>query len=251
MTEKQKERIKQLKEEIKNTLTVKEFIIKEVPTNNINARTKKSSREIRRELINHSIKELKDLIVRLTPLTVAPRKYILQRDNNKCRFCGSDENLCVHHITPKALGGDNHEYNLITLCKLCHIFLHCNPVQRINKSELIKSKMIKIKGNTFSVNGKKWGRKPIRGIKNLDASILKLHKEGKKIREICEEVYYWDGNHHKKFVSLGYVHKLLHKSKDELEDKKQQEVAKLNYIKEPIYENMERLNITRKISNEK
>ncbi len=222
MTEKQKETIKELKEKVKvnNIITTKEIFVQEVPINILAIRTKKSTLKLKRDLKNYTRKELKDLIIRLTPLENAPRRYILQRDNNKCRFCGDNENLCIHHITPKALGGDNHEYNLLTLCKLCHIFLHCNPVQRINKSELIKSKMVKVDGNTFSINGKRWGRKSLRLKKKLSENIIRLKKEGKNIREICNEVYYWDTSNHKKFVSVGYVHKLLKENENILEDKK-------------------------------
>ncbi len=93
-------------------------------------KTKKEIRELRKKLREYSVKELKDLIVKLTPLKKAPFKYILERDNYSCRFCNRTEEIQVHHITPKSLGGDNHEYNLITLCKFCHIFIHCNPMSK-------------------------------------------------------------------------------------------------------------------------
>ena len=60
-------------------------------------------------------------------------------------------------------------------------------------------------GETFSREGKKWGR-PKLG--NLDEKIVKLRKQGKTIRQISDKVYYHRSGH-KKFVSVGYVHKLL------------------------------------------
>ncbi|HAW58937.1 MAG TPA: hypothetical protein DCX03_07995 [Bacteroidales bacterium] len=52
---------------------------------------------------------------------------ILKRDHYKCKICGSDKKLSVHHID-----GNNHESenpnnsisNLITLCSSCHHKLH-------------------------------------------------------------------------------------------------------------------------------
>jgi DNA invertase Pin-like site-specific DNA recombinase len=54
---------------------------------------------------------------------------------------------------------------------------------------------------TKSYKGNKWGRKAL----DIDKKIILLSGEGKSIREICKEVYYWDKSRHKKFVSVGYV----------------------------------------------
>ena len=60
------------------------------------------------------------------------RESAMQRDGFKCRLCGDDYRLQVHHIdergrnTPREQ--QNHELsNLITLCARCHIKQH-NPV---------------------------------------------------------------------------------------------------------------------------
>ena len=66
--------------------------------------------------------------------------------------------------------------------------------------------MIKLKGETFSKRGKKWGRPKLKGVKE---KILKLSKEGKSYKEICKEVFYWDNNNHRKYVSIGVVHNIL------------------------------------------
>lgn len=75
------------------------------------------------------------------------------------------------------------------------------------KSERVKLAVRKVGGITKSYKGNKWGRKSMK--KNIDKQIIELKKKGKTMREICKEVYYWDGNNHKKFISIGYVHKLL------------------------------------------
>jgi len=74
------------------------------------------------------------------------------------------------------------------------------------KSERVKLAVRKEDGKpTKSYKGNKWGRKAIK----VDEKILELGKKGKSMREICKEVYYWDKTRHKKFVSLGYVQKVL------------------------------------------
>ncbi len=169
----------------------------------------KNTRDIRKTLRDYTKKELKSLIIKLTPLERAPFKYIKERDSNRCRFCGHDTDIEVHHITPKSLGGTNHEFNLITLCKNCHMFIHCNPMGRMCKSELIKSSMVKIDGSTFSKYGKEWGRKSLP--KQAINKVLQLKKEYKNlsIRDIVKKVTYYDHNNNKKNISRSAVHKIL------------------------------------------
>lgn len=45
---------------------------------------------------------------------------VLERDGRKCYICGKPTNLHVHHIIPRAHGGENVMDNLITLCGGCH-----------------------------------------------------------------------------------------------------------------------------------
>ena len=57
------------------------------------------------------------------------RRPILERDKHKCRFCGSEKNLDIHHIDgdsydKKGLRANNDPDNLITLCHKCHAKLH-------------------------------------------------------------------------------------------------------------------------------
>lgn len=53
--------------------------------------------------------------------------------------------------------------------------------------------------------GKKWGRPKL---KNVDNQIKELLELGTPLRQITKEVYYWDKSRNKKYVSLGYVHKI-------------------------------------------
>lgn len=52
-------------------------------------------------------------------------RKVMSRDGFKCRCCGSRNNLTAHHITFRSQGGDDVEYNLITLCSQnCHEAIH-------------------------------------------------------------------------------------------------------------------------------
>ena len=49
------------------------------------------------------------------------RVQVKRRDKNKCRRCGTDKDLTVHHIVPYRETQDNSFDNLVTLCRKCHI----------------------------------------------------------------------------------------------------------------------------------
>ena len=54
------------------------------------------------------------------------REYVLFRDNHECQCChgrSQDQNLNVHHIESRQIGGDAPN-NLITLCETCHTGYH-------------------------------------------------------------------------------------------------------------------------------
>jgi 5-methylcytosine-specific restriction endonuclease McrA len=51
-------------------------------------------------------------------------RLALQRDGAKCRLCGFDVVMHVHHIIHKARGGNNDLDNLITLCPNHHAMVH-------------------------------------------------------------------------------------------------------------------------------
>ena len=69
---------------------------------------------------------------------IKTRRAVFERDGYKCAECGTNKNLCAHHIKPRS------EYpnliydmeNIITLCKSCHAKKHPNH------SSLILSKAV-------------------------------------------------------------------------------------------------------------
>ena len=57
------------------------------------------------------------------------RKEILIRDKWRCCYCNQPikgRNAHVHHKLPRALGGADTSYNLISLCAGCHSLKHMN-----------------------------------------------------------------------------------------------------------------------------
>jgi hypothetical protein len=48
------------------------------------------------------------------------RAALMQRDDSRCVYCGSDQNLCIDHMVPIALGGTDHIDNLAISCKACN-----------------------------------------------------------------------------------------------------------------------------------
>jgi ATP-dependent DNA helicase RecQ len=59
----------------------------------------------------------------------AVRAVVLARDGNRCKECGercSNGEADVHHLVPRATGGEDEPANLITLCDACHAARHPN-----------------------------------------------------------------------------------------------------------------------------
>lgn len=61
----------------------------------------------------------------------AKRKYILERDDNLCGYCGNEANS-VDHIIPKASGGTDDESNLIACCRNCNSTKGAKTLVRTN-----------------------------------------------------------------------------------------------------------------------
>ena len=55
------------------------------------------------------------------------RREVLQRDGWRCRECGAPGRLEVHHLEPLHKGGSNDVFNLVALCRGCHIAAHRRP----------------------------------------------------------------------------------------------------------------------------
>jgi hypothetical protein len=52
------------------------------------------------------------------------RELVYKRDGHRCLRCDAEEDLTLHHIVHRALGGTNRADNLQTLCRPCHVYLH-------------------------------------------------------------------------------------------------------------------------------
>jgi len=53
-------------------------------------------------------------------LTRERKQQIVKLDGGRCRNCGCNKSLTVHHILPRSQGGRDNTENLITLCMFCH-----------------------------------------------------------------------------------------------------------------------------------
>lgn len=58
-----------------------------------------------------------------SPKWKAKRQMVLERDNFRCRKCGTGKNLDVHHITYEHIGNEPLD-DLVTLCRNCHENVH-------------------------------------------------------------------------------------------------------------------------------
>lgn len=48
------------------------------------------------------------------------KRDIKERDQNRCVYCGSAENITLDHVTPKARGGIDVASNLVACCLECN-----------------------------------------------------------------------------------------------------------------------------------
>lgn len=63
--------------------------------------------------------------LRLSPeLYEEMKQRIFERDEFKCRYCGSRNNLHAHHIVYRSEQGTDTASNLVTLCVFCHDGVH-------------------------------------------------------------------------------------------------------------------------------
>jgi len=151
----------------------------------------KEIKKIKEELKGKGIRELKEIIIEYKLRNIGIKEIekvrknrrfkkisILERDGFKCILCGDKEDLNIHHLIPKIIGGTSKNENLITLCHYCHWYLHSNPKTSINKSNLVKKAYIKKKLN----GDNNWGR-PSLSIEKLN-ECSKYLKEGKSYREV-------------------------------------------------------------------
>jgi hypothetical protein len=62
------------------------------------------------------------------------RVTVYSRDNNLCVYCGSSKSLCLDHLYPVRLGGDDNIDNLVTACKKCNSGKSGRTVEQIGYS---------------------------------------------------------------------------------------------------------------------
>lgn len=70
------------------------------------------------------------------------RRSVLARDRSRCTECGdhvSGRHAHVHHVLPRALGGNDAPANLITLCSTCHSARHLSLHASLGRRFLEKS----------------------------------------------------------------------------------------------------------------
>ena len=71
-------------------------------------------------------KDLSELSPRLSNEII--RKFVLNRDGNKCTQCGNEEQLIIHHVEHFEQVKNKEEIhsieNLKTLCRSCHMTTH-------------------------------------------------------------------------------------------------------------------------------
>lgn len=61
----------------------------------------------------------------LSEYWITVRDCVIHRDGNKCKGCGNDKYLQVHHLSyDNHMNEHNHTEDLITLCKDCHKKAH-------------------------------------------------------------------------------------------------------------------------------
>lgn len=51
----------------------------------------------------------------------ATRALVYERDNYRCKNCGSDQDLTIDHVKPLSKGGKNRASNMQTLCNACNL----------------------------------------------------------------------------------------------------------------------------------
>ena len=51
---------------------------------------------------------------------VLSRENVFKRDGFKCQYCGTEKELTIDHLIPKAKGGKTSWNNLVTACKSCN-----------------------------------------------------------------------------------------------------------------------------------
>lgn len=130
------------------------------------------------------------------PIPNDVKDFVLGRDESKCRVCGEDKNLELHHINPAS----NNVEDIITLCYICHRAVH-HFLSLINK-EKIKENTLKGMNAIKEDNEDKTkmeqyniGRPP-RGYTSENGKLRPLTEEEKqqRLKEKLKEHGYYGGD---------------------------------------------------------
>ena len=54
------------------------------------------------------------------------RDRVKKRDHGRCRWCGTDQEIQIHHVRYRSEGGPDTPKNLISICANCHAMAHSN-----------------------------------------------------------------------------------------------------------------------------
>lgn len=99
---------------------------------------------------------------RREPLPKTLRTKILERDGYKCRYCGRKlpaSYLHIDHVVPVALGGSNHEKNLVTACRDCNLSKGAANVRGRSVSKKVRN---------FQKHRKEVAKREIRWLKQIE-----------------------------------------------------------------------------------
>ncbi len=133
------------------------------------------------------------------------RKKTLQRDNFTCQKCGfqdlSSEELELHHIRPRVLGGEDFEENLVTLCFICHNYAPDSEEEfKSYINEKIDGKILNTFRKAFFSTTKKTKRgminkfnqgihitKAPKGYKMIDKKLVPYPEQEREVKQIFNE----------------------------------------------------------------
>ena len=97
-----------------------------------------------------------------------------------CVICGTNKNLQFHHIKPKSRGGDDHQHNILTLCRDHHAMIH-----QVRPSDWNNARTLQKEGMEKAMRqGKFKGRGSVIDVDQ----IKKLKAEGKGATAIAREM---------------------------------------------------------------
>ena len=73
---------------------------------------------------------------------------------NKCRRCGSEDDIVIHHIKPLGRGGTNDISNLVPLCRECHAKIHGYHDVSFKEDDGVNREMKKLQDKNKSLEKK-------------------------------------------------------------------------------------------------